>query len=280
MILSPKELRSICQKPKYRTVGNWMARFIVRDLAIYGTWLVLHTPMRADSIALISLLCGFASAFLLAIPTAAALFAGAFMLQVWYFLDHVDGQVARYYKEADLTGTFFDFMIHFFVHSAVVFGLGMRMFFQTGSVLWLILGFFSALAMGGLSQFHDCKYKVFFSSGLAPWEGKIVRLGVTSEPEVGVAGGEGTIPPIAGFASKKAFIFLYKLTETHVFMNLLGLFAILELTKIGSWPWASKFVWSYAVLLPGVLTARMIYTIRTHRIDAEFARRFSLVSQL
>ena len=251
-----------------------MARYIVRDLAIYGTWIVLHTPLRADSIALISLLCGFASAFLLAIPSAWALLAGALMLQIWYFLDHVDGQVARYYKEADLTGTFFDFMIHFFVHSSVVFGLGMRLFFQTGSALWLALGFLSALTMGGLSQYNDCKYKAFFSR-LAQWKGKVLRLG----PEHDAAGAL----PEAGSASlsmkKKAFVFLYKLTEIHVFMNLLGLAAILELLRFRAWPWGNAFVCFYAILLPAVLAARMTHTMRTHRIDAEFAEHFSPVSR-
>ena len=267
MIPSPAQLRDLCQKPNYRTVGNWMARRIIRDMAIYLTWLVLHTPARADTVAVISLICGLVSAVLVSIPTAAAFFAGALMLQLWYLLDHVDGQVARYYQEADLTGTFLDFMIHFFVHSSVTFGLGLRMFFATGKTIWLSVGFLTALAMGGLSQFNDCKCKAFFLR-LAQWQGKTVQMRSEEKAK------NITLPAEPNAWLKKGFVFLYKLTEIHVFMNLLGLAALAELTGR---PGAVIFIWAYAVLLPGVLIVRLVYTVRTHGIDADFASRFSLM---
>ena len=267
MIPPPSKLRELCQKPNYRNVGNWMARYITRDMAIYVTWLVLHTRWRADTIALISLLCGLTSALLISMLSAAAFLTGAILLQCWYLLDHVDGQVARYYQEADLTGTFLDFMIHFFVHSSVTFGLGVRMFLVTGKTVWLCMGFLAALAMGGLSQFNDCKYKAFFAR-LAQWQGKMVQM----RPQEAAK----NVTPTAGTKSrlKQGFIFLYKLTEIHVFMNLLGLAALAELL---GWSGAKVFTWVYAVLLPCVLIVRLVHTIRTHGIDADFASRFSLI---
>ncbi len=264
MIESPARLREICQKPNYRQVGNWMARHITRDMAIYLTWLVLHTPLRADSIALISLVCGFLAAYLVSVPTVACLLAGALMLQFWYLLDHVDGQVARYHKEADLTGTFFDFMIHFFVHSSMVFGLGLRMFHQTGQGAWLIGGFFAALAMGGLSQFNDCKYKAFFAR-LAQWTGKTVRMGQPAKAMKDIT------PSAQLSAPKRLFMLLYKLTEIHIFMNLLTLAALLQIAGV---PASKAFIVFYVVLLPAVLAARMAYTIKKHRIDEEFVSLF------
>ena len=90
-------LRERCQKPDYKTVGNWMARHVTREMALYATRLILRTPLRADSVALLSLGCGLAGAVFLAMPAAWTLVTGAVLLQIWYLLDHVDGQVARYY---------------------------------------------------------------------------------------------------------------------------------------------------------------------------------------
>ncbi len=265
-------LRAVCQKPDYKTVGNWMARHITRDMALYVTWLVLHTRLRADSIALVSLVCGLASAVLIAIPSASAFFAGALLLQLWYLLDHVDGQVARYYKEADLTGTFLDYMIHFLVHSAAGFGLGMRMFYATGAGGWVWIGFLCALAMGGISQFNDCKYKAFYQR-LAQWGGKTVCLGTRQ-----VAGAS----PCAHSQTfkirllKKGYTVLYKCTEIHVVMNVLGLSAALTLF---GWPADRIFIWVYVALVPLVLLVRIFFTVRTHRIDDDFQKQFSLVKE-
>src|SRR5437762_1650191 len=104
MVESLKELNRICQKPRYREVGNWMVRYVLRDLALPFTWLLLHTPVTANQVTLASLVVGLFGISLFAATSNASFLTGTLLLQLWYLLDHVDGQIARYRKTACLSG--------------------------------------------------------------------------------------------------------------------------------------------------------------------------------
>ena len=101
---SLKELNVICQKPDYKTKGNWYVRTILRDAALPVTWLLLHTKITADQVTLASLAVALLGMIALALPGTGWFVAGVLLLQLWYYLDHVDGQIARYRKTVSLTG--------------------------------------------------------------------------------------------------------------------------------------------------------------------------------
>ena len=106
-VQSLKDLNNIVQKPDYKTKGNWMARNITRDMAVPLTWLFLHTRITANQITLLSLLVGLSASVAFVFFSKVNIFIGALLLQTWYLLDHVDGQVARYRKQQSLTITSF-----------------------------------------------------------------------------------------------------------------------------------------------------------------------------
>lgn len=253
---SISELNRICQKPDWKTVGNCLARNVTRKQAIYITWLLLHTPINADQVVAISIAIAIVGGLLFCTGSNIAFFFGALLFHLWYIFDHVDGQIARYRKEANYTGAFFDFLAHYIVNAVVFFTWGCyaAAFFKNSYLL--ALAFIASLSAILINLTFDTKYKVFFK---ALSEGRIVKETTSHEYKV-----NGSYFSIA----KKAYIFLYKLTEIHVVLCLLLLFSIPGLFSSFSWIPALGFL-CYSLLLPFVFVTKLIYMLRTHAIDKE-----------
>lgn len=278
MVESLKELNRICQKPRYKEIGNWMVRHITRDLAIPFTWLLLHTPISANGVTLLGIVTVFIASFFLATPSSVSFLIGALLFQLWYVLDHVDGQVARYRKQSSLTGIYFDYISHYVTNSVIFFGLGLRAYFETGGFLMVLLAFVGSFAYAVFQSFFDCKYRAYYA-GLLPLTGKKIRfVSLTSSPfplplgrEDKGEGGKKSFP-----RARRAFSLLYKLCEIHVFMNLLTLVALLNF-----W-WRSSplfFFLFYSFLVPFVVIMRIAYTVKTRAIDTGFQREFEVVEE-
>ena len=262
MIENLKELNAKVQKPRYKEVGNWMVRNFERDAALYITWALLHTPITANQVTFITLCIGIFSAFIFAIPGASALLVGALLLQFWYLFDHVDGQVARYRGTSSLTGVYFDYLMHYIVHSLIFLGLGVSAYFSSqGNIAFLLLGFISALFMAFISMFYDAKWKAFYH-----WfQLKKIESAEFNWPE----DSQKPAPKPNSSAAKKTFAFICKLTEIHVLMNIITILAIAGL-------WLHEINFSqilavvYGFLLPFVFAIRTIYAIKNQTLDQEF----------
>ena len=138
-----------------------MVRKILRPAALPITWMLLHTPVTADQVTLAALLIGIVGLLLFAAVSKSLFLAGAILLQLWYLLDHVDGQIARYRKTACLTGRFFDFMMHHIIHGILFFTLSFYCYSATGHVFFLILGFIVSFMMTLFNLVYDAKCKTF-----------------------------------------------------------------------------------------------------------------------
>lgn len=271
MVEPLRELNRICQKPDYKSKGNWMARHITREMAIPITWLVLHTPLSANAITLISILISFAGMLFLACPHKVIFFIGALLFQLWYLLDHVDGQVARYRKQSSLTGLYFDFLSHYVVHSLLFFGLSLHAYFSTRFLIMLFLGFLGSFGFALLQTFFDCKYRAYYV-GLKNSHGKSFRVR-QSKAEV------RELEQMSD-RTRQLFARAYKVCEIHVFMNLVGLVAILNLGIPGITLGGRHFslpVWFFLIwslLVPAVFSLRAFHTIRTKSVDRDFEDEF------
>lgn len=250
-----------------------MARHITREMAIPITWLLLHTPITANGVTFLGILTSFLGMIFLACPHPTVFLLGALFFQIWYLLDHVDGQVARYRKESSLTGLYFDFLSHYIVHSIFFFGLSLHAYFSTRFIGIILLGVFGAFGFAWIQSFFDCKYRAYYV-GLTNLAGRWVRVagsrGKEREP------GEITSRP------RRLFALAYKCCEIHVFMNLVGLFAVLNLgippVRIGQWtlslPVIFFFLWS--LLVPTVFGLRVFHTVQTRLIDEDFQSEFEV----
>ena len=161
MVEPLEELNQICQKPRYKKVGNWMVRHILRDAALPVTWLLLHTPITANQVTFFSLVIGIVGIGLFSALAPSLFLAGTILLQLWYFLDHVDGQIARYHKTVSITGRFFDFLTHHIIHGVIFFSLGICMYQITRNFYLVIWGFVLSLFMMIFNLIHDSKSKAF-----------------------------------------------------------------------------------------------------------------------
>jgi phosphatidylglycerophosphate synthase len=257
MVESLKELNPICQKPDYKVKGNWYVRTLVRDAALPMTRLLLHTKVTADQVTLISLAVAMAGMAVLTWFGDGWFFFGVFLLQLWYYLDHVDGQIARYRKTVSLTGRFLDFMTHHIVHTVFLFALGFYAYRVSDAVLWIVLGFFVSMMLLVFNLIHDVKYKTFFE-WIEAQGGATIR-----------GGAEGKIEsPVTDFR-RKLFSFLHKLCEIHVMMNLLTVCAFLQ-PLVSGVDLRSVFFLFYAAVVPVVACVKMAYILKGRVIDSDY----------
>ena len=236
-------------------------------MALPVTWLLLHTPVTANQVTGFSLLVALAGILFFAFPSSAAFLTGAVLLQLWYLLDHVDGQIARYRKAASLTGRFFDYLMHHVTHSVIFFSLGFYVYRLTGSLFWLLWGFVTSVGMTTFNLIYDTKYKTFMERLSA------LRLFRVKGPEAA-----GPVPhPQNQKTLRKIFSLLHKSIEIHVLMNTLTLSAILETFLEFPVDLRGVLVVFYGLVIPFVTIAKVGYFIMNRKIDEEFNRTFQEV---
>ncbi len=75
---------------------------------------------------------------------------GVVLLHLGFWLDHVDGQVARWRGTASLDGTYLDYLMHHAANLALGFALGYGLAARSGDPRWAIAGFAIARRLGAL----------------------------------------------------------------------------------------------------------------------------------
>lgn len=239
------ELSQRCQKPDHRTVGNWMARRVARPAALRITRVVLPTGLRANAVTCAAWCTGLAGATALAWGSTFGWVLGAALLQAWYLLDHVDGQVARGRREASLDGAQLDYLMHHSLNLLVPLGVGTGLFSaHGGQPLWLLAGIAWGHGTWLLMARHDARCKAFHQ--------RLKRLHGTLHA-VGGSGGRPQAPPPAPGGWRRLAWCAQKLCEPHVTINVIGLLA---LAALASGPVAALLACAYcgtmAVLAPAV----------------------------
>lgn len=216
--MSLAELQQRCQKPDHRQVGNWMARRLIRPAALRVTWVVAPWGVSANAATLAAWACGTAAAAALANGSIAGWLFGALLLQLWYLLDHVDGQLARLHGTASLDGVQLDYLMHHTVNVLVPLGVGWGLFATSGSAAWMLCGVCWAISLLLLSAHHDARYKAFHQ--------RLKRLHGTLHVEGGGGGRPQAQPPIPTSPLRLAAWVARKSSEMHVIMNLVTAVAV------------------------------------------------------
>jgi len=217
---SLKQLERQCQKPDHRRVGNWMARRVTRPAALRVTWVIAPWGVSATAISLAAWASAVAAAVAFGWGTLASWLVGAVLLQLWYLLDHVDGQLARLRGCASLDGVQLDYLMHHTVNLLIPIGIGFGVFRAQGGPLWLVAGIGWGTALLLVTLQHDARYKAFCQ--------RLKRL----KGRLEVVGGGGARPeaqpPVPRGPFRLAGWVARKFTEMHVLMNLLGLVALVQ----------------------------------------------------
>lgn len=196
------------------------AYLVVRPLSFYLTPFFINRGMSANAVTVLGLvvLLGGLGAVLGGVQATGAMVAGAVLINVWYVLDFVDGNVARYRETESEFGAFLDWYVGIIYHAGLPLCIGTVVYLSSSFIIvpvdpvwWLVLAVGWVVAM--LSR-------------------KLVAQKVTllkKETDDGNKDGLSTIEMIAGaYTSFKApLFFLFVLfAAVDVWLLLFGLYGI------------------------------------------------------
>ena len=136
-------VRSVAQPA--REPFYW-ARLYVRRLSWPVTWLVLQTPLSANTVSVISIAVGAAGGLCFAFNSAAWNIAAVALLLLSWIFDCVDGEVARARGQTSLDGEFIDACRHQIVCPAVFAGITLGVYARHFRSPWLL-----ALGLGSVA---------------------------------------------------------------------------------------------------------------------------------
>lgn len=143
MVESAKELREICYANSKGKRPLYMELFTMK-VSIYVTKLLLYTPIRADQVTISMMLISIIGSALLATGILKYMLIGILIIHFTIILDNVNGEIARYRKEGNMTGTFLEFFYHEITATLLFFSAAYGVFLQTGSKSVLIFGFLAS----------------------------------------------------------------------------------------------------------------------------------------
>ncbi len=261
------ELRAHVQKDRHREIGNWLARRVARPSAVYGCWLAIRLGLSAHQVTLAALCSSLGAAVTIGTGDRVFFVVGVMLAHLGFWLDHVDGQVARWRETVSLEGVYLDYIMHHAANLALGFALGYGLASRSGEMRWTIAGFAIAMGWGLLSLHNDCRYKAFFQ-----------RLKIATRSYRVDGGGGGRPQPPAPWPRRGHGALTwpaYKLCEVHVVTMVLTVLAVSAILFPPVW----LALWRAGVLLLAVLApvlgiARTARSVWRNSVEAEFSRWF------
>lgn len=266
------QLRAVVQKRRHHEIGNWLARRVARPSAIYGTWLAVRLKITANQATFAALVASLGGALAIGTGDRGAFVVGVALCHLAFWLDHVDGQIARWRGTASLDGVYYDYLMHHVWNLALGFALGFGLAVRTGRLFWAPVGFTIAVGWTVLSLHNDCRYKAFFQ-----------RLKSSSESYRvdGGAGGRPAPPPSWPRRGRAAVTYpFYKACEPHVV--LLGLTVLAALAAVDSGVWLacwSACTMATALAAPLLGAARVARSVSRGSTETEFRAWFRPIGE-
>jgi phosphatidylglycerophosphate synthase len=261
------ELRGRVQKGRHREIGNWLARRVSRPSAVYGCWLAVRLGLSAHQVTAAAWLTSLAAAAAIGTGERSMFVLGVALAHLAFWLDHVDGQVARWRGTANLDGVYLDYLMHHAANLALGFALGYGLAVRTGDLHWTIAGFALGTGWALLSLHNDCRYKAFFQRLKAAAGSYRIDGGAGGRPQPPASWPRRGLAAIAWPA--------YKACEPHVV--LLGLTAMAAVAVVLPSIWLTLWrggVMVFAVVAPLLAVARIARSMRRGAVEEEFARWF------
>ncbi|MCW3488825.1 CDP-alcohol phosphatidyltransferase family protein [Dethiobacter alkaliphilus] len=150
-----EKYRKLCQKNE--SENYLLDKLIFRKISIYVTILFIKLGIKPNQATFISLIAALGSLYFLLFNTTAMLLTASALIFTYYILDHVDGELARYYiqtgqMQPSLKGHYFDVLVHRYSSNLMVFFMSLSIYNLYGYELAVLLGF---LACIGISSFPN-----------------------------------------------------------------------------------------------------------------------------
>lgn len=273
---SIEELQKICQGTIRQDVSNIYMRHVCRPLSIRMTRFVLPTRVTADQVSQAMIAVGLLSALVLSLPWRGTFLIGAILLQLWYLIDCMDGEVARYryYQEkgkisidkrdTSLTGMYYDMINHYLMNFLVPASLSFGEFLKTGNAFILWLGCAASLGQVMLLAMHDARSRAVLSHLK-----KYKTIKVTPQERKAETASNKSHP------AKWAFSSLHYVMTYPSVMNLVLLAAVLAVFFPHA-PWRGGLVAFLSIGSMVVSSVLIIRAIQQRDPDREFSTQFSV----
>jgi len=167
------ELRTICQTTAKKDRSNVYMRRVSRFFSIFITRVLIPTAVTPDQVSFIMILTGVMAGFVFSFPSPTAFLFGALILQLWYILDCVDGELARYRdyilrkivtvnkEDLPITGAYWDYLNHYIVHGVVPFSISIGLYHSKANLFYVILGFGASFFQLLLLAIHDTRARAY-----------------------------------------------------------------------------------------------------------------------
>lgn len=265
--ISWKAFAERCQKPDHTRIGSWMARKIARPAALRVTWLIAPWGISAHAVTLSAWSTALAGVAALGWGTTGGWLLAAALLQTWYLLDHVDGQLARWHGAVSLDGAQLDYLMHHSVQLLLPCGVGWGLFVRSAEPAWLLVGGVWGVCRLLIGLFEDTQFKAF--------EQRWKRLIGTLELVGGGGGRPAPHQPPAASRWRQLGWLLRKSGEAHVVMNAITLWAAAMLA-IGPRGWlpVQLYAAAMAVLSATFFCRDLLRGLADERAERSFAAWF------
>lgn len=238
-------MRQICQSSR-KNCDTWHGRNIARPISIYITILFLKLNINANTATAIFVLTGIIASISMVFGNDSRFIIAALLMQLWYILDHVDGEIARYRKQTSLTGVYFDHVAHYIVHPLFFFCLGLGLYLRNNSFFILSAGFLAALSTMLISIITDA-FDLLSKIKPLPEQKNHIQENLNS-----------------GLA-KKIFSLLHALCAFPIIIDFFLITCLIDLfIPCGL---INKFLISYSALLTFVWINKLTFIILTKKID-------------
>ena len=147
--------RLLCQKNE--SENYILDKYIFRKISIYFTIFLIRFNIKPNQATLLSLVAALGSLYFLTLNSTGMLLTAAALIFIYYILDHVDGELARYYIQTgqmkpNLKGHYFDVLVHRYSSNLMVFFVGLGIYNLYGYEWAVLLGFAACI---GISSFPN-----------------------------------------------------------------------------------------------------------------------------
>ncbi len=280
-----KELKVICQTTAQKDISNVYMRYICRPISIRITRFLIPTAVTPDQVSFAMIVTGVIASLIFLIAHPISFFLAALLLQFWYILDCVDGELARYRSYSKnkeviqdkatlpITGAYWDYLNHYIVHGLVPLTISYGLFLKTQNSFWILLGFVTSTFQVMLLAIHDTQCRAYLTKIRKTLPTHV--LNVKSASEVDEAAPEKKKMKGIMFL-KLPFVTVHYLSTYPSVMNVITVLALTScLTGFGS-DFRGFFLWFYA-LGSGVVFLGLAYKLLHDRgLDKEFDKEFYL----
>jgi len=266
---SIEELKRICFKDNYDRLPVY-PRYVTHKISIRIVKLLLHSSITPNQITLFSIVVGLISSIMFVTAIPIYFFMGALILELYYIIDAVDGQLARYKKLSSMTGGYFDYVSNYIVHPCVFFCIGLGLVRHSGDILPIVFAFSASVSVSLISIFSECKYNVFVTAIKKASSVKIKKT----------VGGQKNAQKLS--LLRYLFSLLHKLCTYPTIMNILVIVSVLNLffpeMKIATFEFSLPYILVifYGLCCPLVFFVKLTYVVKTRGVDKEFSEVFEI----